>query len=56
MVAKADKIISPDLERMYAERAHATTVEINGASHAVFESHPREVAALIEQAAQRSDQ
>ncbi|AUT72515.1 alpha/beta fold hydrolase [Paraburkholderia hospita] len=56
MVAKADKIISPDLERMYAERAHATTVEINGASHAVFESHPREVAALIEQAAQRSGQ
>jgi pimeloyl-ACP methyl ester carboxylesterase len=56
MVAKADKIINPELERMYAARAHANTVEINGASHAVFESHPREVAALIEQAAQLSDQ
>jgi len=55
MVAKADKIINPDLERMYAARAHANTVEINGASHAVFESHPREVAAMIEQAAQQSD-
>jgi pimeloyl-ACP methyl ester carboxylesterase len=56
MVAKADKIINPDLERMYAARAHANTVEINGASHAVFESHPREVAALIEQAARQSGQ
>ena len=55
MVAKADKIIDPELERMYASRAHATTVEINGASHAVFEFHPREVAAMIEQAAQQSD-
>jgi len=56
MVAKADKIINPDLERMYAARAHSNTVEVAGASHAVFESHPREVAALIEQAAQQSSQ
>ena len=56
MVAKADKVISPDLERMYASRAHAKTTEIAGASHAVFESHPREVAAMIEQAAQHADQ
>ena len=54
MVAKADKIINPDLERMYATRAHAHTVEIDGASHSVYESHPKEVAALIEQAAQQS--
>ncbi|NVZ65570.1 alpha/beta hydrolase [Pseudomonas gingeri] len=54
LVAKADKIMSPDLERMYAARAHARTVEIDGASHAVFESHPRQVAALIEQAARQS--
>ncbi|GAB7533849.1 alpha/beta fold hydrolase [Burkholderia sp. 3C] len=54
MVAKADRIMNPDLERMYASRAHATTVEVEGASHAVFESHPVEVAALIEQAAQQS--
>ncbi|MCM2444491.1 alpha/beta hydrolase [Rahnella sp. CG8] len=51
MVAKADKIINPDLERMYAKRAHSHTVEIAGASHSVYESHPKEVAALIEQAA-----
>jgi pimeloyl-ACP methyl ester carboxylesterase len=56
MVAKADRIINPDLERMYAARAHAHTVEIDGASHSVYESHPREVAALIEQAAQQSGQ
>jgi pimeloyl-ACP methyl ester carboxylesterase len=54
MVAKADKIINPDLERMYAKRAHSTTVEVAGASHSVYESHPKEVAALIEQAAQHA--
>jgi pimeloyl-ACP methyl ester carboxylesterase len=52
MVAKADRIINPDLERLYAKRAHSHTVEIDGASHSVYESHPQEVAALIEQAAQ----
>jgi pimeloyl-ACP methyl ester carboxylesterase len=51
MVAQADRIISPDLERMYAARAHSHTVEIGGASHSVYRSHPTEVAALIEQAA-----
>jgi pimeloyl-ACP methyl ester carboxylesterase len=51
MVAKADRIISPDLERMYAARAHSHAVEIGGASHSVYRSHPKEVAALIEQAA-----
>jgi pimeloyl-ACP methyl ester carboxylesterase len=54
MVAKADKIINPDLERMYAARAHSHTVEIPGASHSVYESHPKEVAAMIEQAAQQT--
>jgi pimeloyl-ACP methyl ester carboxylesterase len=52
LVAKNDHIISPDLERMYAARAHAReTVEISGASHSVYRSHPREVAKLIEDAA-----
>lgn len=50
-VAKADRIINPDLERMYAQRAHSHTIEVAGASHSVYESHPKEVAALIEQAA-----
>jgi len=53
-VATADRIIDPDLERMYARRAHAHTIEIQGASHSVYESRPKEVAALIEQAAKGS--
>jgi pimeloyl-ACP methyl ester carboxylesterase len=54
MVAQSDRIISPDLERMYAARAHSHTVEIPGASHSVYRSHPREVVALIEDAAQHA--
>ncbi|WP_297840848.1 alpha/beta hydrolase [Pseudomonas sp.] len=50
-VATADRIINPDLERMYAKRANSHTIEVKGASHSVYESHPKEVAALIEQAA-----
>jgi pimeloyl-ACP methyl ester carboxylesterase len=50
-VATADRIINPDLERMYAKRAHSQTIEVQGASHSVYESHPDQVAALIEQAA-----
>jgi pimeloyl-ACP methyl ester carboxylesterase len=51
MVAKSDRIINPDLERMYAKRAGSHTVEIAGASHSVFESHPQEVVKLIIEAA-----
>ena len=54
MVAGADRIINPDLERMYAARAHSQVVEIDGASHSVYRSHPKEVAALIGQAAQHA--
>jgi pimeloyl-ACP methyl ester carboxylesterase len=54
LVAGADEIISPDLERMYAARAHSHVVEVKGASHSVYESRPKEVAALIEQAAQHA--
>src|ERR1700729_2691871 len=50
-VAKSDRIINPDLERMYAKRAKSHTIEVEGASHSVYESQPKEVAALIEQAA-----
>jgi pimeloyl-ACP methyl ester carboxylesterase len=39
---------------MYAARARSHTVEIQGASHAVYISHPKEVAALIEDAAQHA--
>ena len=52
MVAKADRIINPDLERMYAKRANSTiVVEVEGASHSVYESHPKEVSDLIRKAA-----
>jgi len=51
MVAKADRIINPNLERIYAKRAKSYTVEIEGASHSVYESHPKEVAELIIKAA-----
>jgi pimeloyl-ACP methyl ester carboxylesterase len=53
-VAKSDRIINPELERMYAKRAHSHTIEVEGASHSVYESHPKEVAALIEEAANRA--
>ncbi len=47
MVAQSDRIINPDLERMYAKRANSHKVEIAGASHSVYESHPKEVAKMI---------
>ena len=50
-MADADKIINPNLERFYARRAHSHVVEVKGASHSVYVSRPRAVAALIEQAA-----
>ena len=50
-VATKDRTINPDLERWYAKRANSHTVEIEGASHSVYASRPKEVAALIEDAA-----
>src|SRR5277367_849652 len=52
LVAGADRTINPDLERWYATRANSHKVEVAGASHVVYISHPKEVAALIEEAAQ----
>jgi pimeloyl-ACP methyl ester carboxylesterase len=51
VVAGADRIINPDLERFYATRANSHTIEVTGASHCVFISHPKEVAHVIESAA-----
>jgi pimeloyl-ACP methyl ester carboxylesterase len=51
IVAGDDQIINPDLERWYYARAKSHTTEIRGASHSVYESHPREVAAVIADAA-----
>jgi pimeloyl-ACP methyl ester carboxylesterase len=51
LVAGADRTINPDLERWYATRANSHKVEVPGASHSVYVSRPKEVAALIEEAA-----
>ncbi|HTC94802.1 MAG TPA: alpha/beta hydrolase [Terriglobales bacterium] len=51
LVATKDRAISPELERWYATRANSHKVEVSGASHAVYVSRPKEVAALIEEAA-----
>lgn len=52
VVAAADRIINPDLERFYAKRAKSTVVEIEGASHSVYISQAKKVAELIMQASQ----
>ena len=54
LVAGADRAINPDLERWYATRAKSHKVEVSGASHAVYVSRPKEVAALIEEASRSS--
>ena len=51
IVAGNDQIINPDLERWYYERAKSQTTVIPGASHSVYESHAKEVAAVITKAA-----
>lgn len=56
IVAGSDQIISPDLERWYYARAKSHTTEIKGASHSVYESHPKEVAAVITEAARSLQQ
>jgi len=53
VVATDDRMINPDLERSMYARAHAKVTEIK-ASHVVFISQPKAVAAVIEQAARSS--
>jgi pimeloyl-ACP methyl ester carboxylesterase len=55
-VAGKDRTINPDLERWYAARAKSHVVTIEGASHSVYKSRPKEVAALIEEAASGAHQ
>jgi pimeloyl-ACP methyl ester carboxylesterase len=50
LVAAEDRSISPELQRLYARRANATTVEL-AASHVPFLSQPDDVARLIVSAA-----
>jgi pimeloyl-ACP methyl ester carboxylesterase len=50
LVSQEDKALNPDLERFYAKRIGASTIEIKS-SHVAFVSHPEAVVRLIEQAA-----
>jgi pimeloyl-ACP methyl ester carboxylesterase len=54
LVPTKDRTINPDLERWYAIRANSQKVEVSGASHSVYISRPKEVAAVIEAAASRA--
>ncbi len=54
IVAGSDQIINPDLEKWYYTRAHSHWIVVRGASHSVYESRPKEVAAVIEEAARKS--
>jgi pimeloyl-ACP methyl ester carboxylesterase len=50
IVPTKDRTINPDLERWYAARAKSHVTEVSGASHCVYISKPKEVAAVIEEA------
>ncbi|HEY6878585.1 MAG TPA: alpha/beta fold hydrolase [Polyangiales bacterium] len=50
VVAQHDRAIQPALERFYAERMHATTIEV-ASSHVPFLSRPHTIAHVILQAA-----
>ena len=54
VVATKDRVINPELERWYAARAKSQTVEVAGASHSVYVTRPKEVAAVIEGAARHA--
>ena len=51
VVPTKDRTINPDLERWYAARAKSHVTEVSGASHCVYVSRPKEVAAVIEDTA-----
>ncbi|RDI60375.1 alpha/beta fold hydrolase [Nocardia pseudobrasiliensis] len=50
LIATADRMIPPPVQRVMAERAEAKVTEVAG-SHAVYVSQPEAVAALIKEAA-----
>jgi pimeloyl-ACP methyl ester carboxylesterase len=52
-VSNNDRIIPPDVQRMFAKRMNATTISLNS-SHASLVSHPDEIAELILNAAKAS--
>jgi pimeloyl-ACP methyl ester carboxylesterase len=55
IVAAHDRAISPDLERLEAERMHATTITLP-TSHVAMLADPYDVAAVILRAAAKSEQ
>lgn len=54
VVAAADKIISPETERMWYTRARSRITVLPGVGHDVYEARPTEVTAVIEDAAQHA--
>ena len=50
LVATEDQAIPPDVERNFAKRMDATTIEV-ASGHVAMVSHPDEVVALIQKAA-----
>jgi hypothetical protein len=54
VIPQRDRQINPDLERFMAGRAKSETLELPG-SHVIFLLHPKEVAGVIEKAAQTAN-
>ena len=54
-ISENDRLIPPDIQRLYAERMNATTLSINS-SHASLVSHPHEIAELILNATKSTEQ
>jgi pimeloyl-ACP methyl ester carboxylesterase len=50
-ISENDRLIPPDIQRIYAERMNATTLSLNS-SHMSLVSHPNEIAELILNATQ----
>ena len=51
LISEADRNIPAQVQHFMAQRAHAVTESVKGASHAVFVSQPGRTAAFIERAA-----
>jgi pimeloyl-ACP methyl ester carboxylesterase len=54
-ISRQDRTISPELQRFFAKRMHATTVEIE-AGHLSLITHPDEVTQLILSATRATSQ
>lgn len=54
VIATQDRMINPELEGFMSDRAKSQAIKLPG-SHAIFLSHPKEVASLIEKAAKAAD-